>query len=309
MLPYSSDEYDAPARVSAVAWLMGACVAVYFVQATLLGDAVVGWLGYRTGDVAGGRPWTVLSYQFVHGGLLHLVLNLWTLWLFGPRVEAAMGRATFTWYYLWCGVGGWALHAALHGGPSVLVGASASILGVAVAYASRWPDDEVLFFGVVPMKVYWLVVFMALVNMLSAVTDRGTGGGTAYLAHLGGMAAGWLFLRAPGTGSLDRFRQRISHAPDLGDETPRAVPRSARPREREVDDIVAQSRAAVGRARPAVPQAPVREPARTAVAPEPMTALDAVLDKIAAEGMESLTPAERLLLDEWSKRLRALSEE
>lgn len=302
MSPITYDDYDAPSRPVAVYWLIGACVAVYFVQATLLGTHLIAWLGYRAGDVAAGRPWTLLSYQFVHGGLLHLVLNLWTLWLFGPRVEAAMGRGTFLWFYLWCGVGGWAAHALLHAGGGTLVGASAAILGVAVAYATRWPDDEVLFFGVVPMKVYWLVVFMALVNMLSAVTDTGTGGGTAYLAHLGGMAAGWLFLRAPGAASLDRFRQGISHAPDLGDDPPRAVPKTVR--SREADDIVAQSRAALGRSRVVAPRSDVREPVRTAPAPEGVAPLDAVLDKIAAEGLDSLTPSERRLLDAWSQRLR-----
>ena len=48
--------------------------------------------------------------MFVHGGLMHLALNMWTLWLFGPRVERAWGASTFTWFYLWCGVGGWAAH-------------------------------------------------------------------------------------------------------------------------------------------------------------------------------------------------------
>ena len=93
-------------------------------------------------------------------------------------------------------------------------------------------------------------------------------------------------------------------ARDFGDEQPRPVPKStARPRERDVDDIVAQSKAAVARTRPvATPRtAPV------AIAEKPSTALDAVLDKIASEGMASLTTAEKLLLDEWSKRLRDLN--
>jgi len=156
---------------------------------------------------------------------------------------------------------------------------------------------------VLPMKVRWLVAFMALVNITMAVLDTGSLGGTAYAAHIGGMLAGWIYLRAPSTQSLDRFRRRIAPAPDYGDDAPRPVPRnSSRPREREVDDIVAQSKAAVSSTRPvATPRVgPV------AVADKPSTALDAVLDKIASTGMESLTVAERLLLDEWSKRLREL---
>ncbi|MBA3917761.1 MAG: hypothetical protein C0516_04140 [Gemmatimonas sp.] len=299
------DEFDSPRSPSAVYWLIGLCVGVYFVQATLVGDAnMARWFGYASGDVASGAMWTLGTYMFVHGGLMHLLLNMWTLWLFGPRVEAAWGASTFTWYYLWCGLGGWAFHAMFQQGGGLLVGASAAILGVAVAYASRWPDDEVLFFGVVPMKVRWLVVFMALINITMAVVNAGSLGGTAYAAHIGGMIAGWVYLRAPSAGSLGRFRNRIAPAPDYGDEPPRAVPKSsARPREREVDDIVAQSKAAMARTRP--PQtAPKPQSAPAAVVPEPATALDAVLDKIAAEGMDSLTLAERNLLDEWSRRLR-----
>jgi membrane associated rhomboid family serine protease len=299
------DEFDSPRSPSAVYWLIGLCVGVYFVQATLVGDAnMARWFGYASGDVASGAMWTLGTYMFVHGGMMHLLLNMWTLWLFGPRVEAAWGASTFTWYYLWCGLGGWAFHAMFQQGGGLLVGASAAILGVAVAYASRWPDDEVLFFGVVPMKVRWLVVFMALINITMAVVDAGSLGGTAYAAHIGGMIAGWVYLRAPSAGSLGRFRNRIAPAPDYGDEPPRAVPKSSsRPREREVDDIVAQSKAAMARTRP--PQvAPKPQSAPAAVVPEPATALDAVLDKIAAEGMDSLTLAERNLLDEWSRRLR-----
>jgi membrane associated rhomboid family serine protease len=300
MLHSAYEDVEATPTGSAVHWLIGLCVGVFFVQKTLVGDAnMAQWLGYAKGDLQAGALWSIASYMFVHGGLAHLALNMWTLWLFGPRVERAWGSSTFTWFYLWCGLGGWAFHFMFQREGGVLIGASAAILGVAVAYASRWPDDEVLFFGIVPMKVRWLVVFMAVVNIVMAVLNQGSIGGTAYAAHIGGMVAGWLYLRSPTAQSIDRLRKRIAPAPDYGDEPPRAVPRSSsRPREREVDDIVAQSKAAVARTRP------VREAAPVATVPTPATALDAVLDKIAAKGMASLTSAEKLLLEEWSRRLR-----
>jgi membrane associated rhomboid family serine protease len=300
------EEFEVSRTPLAVYWLIGLCVGVFFVQTTLVGDDnMTNAFGYAPGDLAARSLWTIVTYMFVHGGILHLALNMWTLWLFGRRVEQAWGSSTFTWYYLWCGVGGWAAHYMFQRQGGVLIGASAAILGVAVAYASRWPDEEVFLFGVVPMKVKWLVLFMAVINMVMTVIDSGSGGGTAWAAHLGGIVAGWIFLRAPNTQSLDRFRRRIAPAPDYGDDTPRPVPKtSARPRERDVDDIVAQSKAAVSRTRPvATPRV-----APTAVAEHPpATALDAVLDKIASDGMASLTTAEKLLLDEWSKRLRELN--
>ena len=86
------DDFESARGPSAVYWLIGLCVAVYFVQATLVGDAnMANWFGYAAGDMASGSMWTIATYMFVHGGLMHLLLNLWTLWLFGPR-GAGVGR-------------------------------------------------------------------------------------------------------------------------------------------------------------------------------------------------------------------------
>lgn len=302
--PY--EEFEQTRSNNAVYWLIGLCIGVYFVQATLIGDRnMVRMLGYSPGDVESNAYWTIFTYMFVHGGILHLGVNMWTLWLFGPRVERAWGTRAFTWFYVWCGFTGWLFHYMFQAQVSVLVGASAAILGVAVAYASRWPDDEVLFFGVVPMKVRWLVAFMAFINIAMTFLDSGSMGGTAYAAHFGGMAGAWVYLRAPGSGSIDRLRKRISPAPDYGDEAPRPIPRGnqQRSRERQVrdpDDIVAQSKAATARAR-TTPRQSVAPVVRAATG---ASAVDAVLDKIAAKGIESLTLDERTLLEEWSRKLR-----
>lgn len=295
------DEPEFPRATPAVHWLIGLCVAVYFVQQTVVNaELVQGALGYKPGDIAGHALWTVITYMFVHQGLMHLALNMITLWIFGPRVERAWGSSTFTWFYLWCGVGGWGAHFVFSSGNNILVGASAAILGVAVAYASRWPNEEVLVFGIVPMKVKYFVYFMIAMNTVMAFVMHNAAGGTAWLAHLGGIFAALIYLRTPSAQSLDRFRRRIAPAPDYGDDPPRAVPKSSRQRERDVDDIVAQSKAAVARVRPAAPAS-----APAVVAPVVnASAVDAVLDKIAAQGLESLTTAERLVLEEMSRKLR-----
>jgi membrane associated rhomboid family serine protease len=302
-----TDEYETQRRgTPSVAWIIGVCVGVAFLQETILRDGFMrDWLGYHAADIGERRLWSTVSYMFVHGGLLHLALNMYMLWIFGRRVERAWGSGTFTWFYLWCGVSGWAFHAFLTPGAGVLVGASAAILGVAVAYAARWPDDELYLFGIVPMKVRWLVVFLAVLSFVMVVVNAGSVGGTAYAAHFGGMFGGWLYLRTPNAQSIDRLRRRIAPAPDYGDEPPRAVPRhSSRPREPEVDDIVAQSKAATARTR--VPQG--TPGARAPVAPlgvkAERAALDLLLDKIAEGGMDSLTRDERTLLEEMSRKLR-----
>lgn len=313
---YSPARHGAPA----VSWLIGLSVAVAFLQATLTGDALMReWLGYHATDLHDRRVWTVVTYMFVHGGLLHLAFNMYMLWVFGRRVERAWGSTMFTWFYLWCGVSGWAFHWIFTPRAGVLIGASAAILGVAVAYASRWPDHELYLFGIVPMKVRWFVVFLAVTSVALAVLNAGAVGGTAYAAHLGGMFGGWLYLKTPTAQGLETLRQRIAPAPDYGDEPPRVVPPrgAGRPRPSpDIDDVVAKSKAATAKTQsPAKSRTPVAPP-RTAVPPDDApagpgsadrlmrAALDALLDKIADQGMHALTERERTQLQELSRRLR-----
>jgi rhomboid family protein len=259
-------------------------------------------LGFASRDVSS-KWWTIVTYMFVHGGfwggLWPLLLNMYTLRLFGPRLEHSSSAGEFTRYYLLCGLGGWFVHL-LFARDALLMGASAAVLGVMLAYATRWPDDELHVFAVIPVKAKWLVALLASVNVLSGMLAGGAGGGVAYLAHLGGLASGWLYLRSSTATSIDRFRQRVSQLPDLPDETPRAIPRSlprAREKGREIDDVVARSNAAISRRALASPPVPAKGPKRA-------TDLNMVLDKILAQGIGSLTSAERKLLEEMSRELR-----
>ena len=305
-----TDDYAPPRLTPAVLWLIAINVAVFFVQVTVQAD-LPRQLGFGSGDLGAFRWWTVVTYMFAHEGFWHLALNMYMLWAFGPRLERAWSTGAFTRYYLWCGLGGVLLHAMLVRGPSLLVGASGAIFGVVVAYARRWPNDEVYLFGVVPMRMKWLAIFMVVVNLtLGAIAATGDaqGGGMAYFAHLGGALAGWLWLLRPAAPSVERLRQRVAAVPDVGDEPPRPVPRSLpRPRERgsASDEIVEQSKAltaAPPTPRPRVPP-PRPAPAAAAAAGGP-GALDLVLDKISAQGLASLTADERRLLEDMSRQLR-----
>jgi hypothetical protein len=199
-----------------------------------------------------------------------------------------------------CGLGAWLAHL-LFVRTGLLIGASGAIYGVMLAYATRWPDEEMFLFGVLPVKVKWLVAGYVMLDVVLAVINGGSVGGTAHLAHLGGALTGWLYLQTRSAQGLDRLRQRVSQVPDVPDETPRAVPRSLpRPRERvnEIDDIVARSKAVVPARRPA----PVQRPAPLNARPE--QAIDLVLDKISRTGLDSLTSDERRVLEEASRKLR-----
>ncbi|MFN2399887.1 MAG: rhomboid family intramembrane serine protease [Gemmatimonadaceae bacterium] len=307
-----TQESEGPRMTAAVQALIAINVAIFFLQLTVVSDVDV-WraLGFQLRDLTV-QPWTIVTYMFVHAGLLHLAFNMYTLWLFGPRIEREWSPGSFARFYVWCGLGGWLFHMMLTR-DGYLLGASAAVYGVMLAYAMRWPDDEVLLFFFIPMKVKWLVVLLAAVNLLSGLAS-GSGGGVAYFAHLGGFAFGWIYLRwsALGMGSIERLRQRMSQIPDIpDDETPRAIPRSQRrPRERdrgvggvggddEIDDIVAKSNAVVSKGR--VTMLPGTKRAER----QKSEALNDVLDKISEHGIDSLTRDERRLLEEMSRRLRS----
>ena len=288
---------ERPGITPGVQALIAANVAVLFVQWTLFGDAdMFRWLGYRESGLTG-HWWTLATYMFVHGGLLHLALNMYSLWLFGPRIEAAFGLPRFVALYLWSGLGGVAAHA-LFGGVGYLVGASAAVFGVMLAYALTWPDDEILLFGVLPLRVIALVALLGVVNLLQGLAAAGSG--VAHFAHLGGFAAAFLFMRAPRLFGLDRARQQVAELPDE-DARPRAIQRPVRPRERtdEVDEVVARSRAVTAAAAPT--HAPRPAPAAPVAA---QGEVDRLLDKISSSGLESLTANERATLDEYSRKLR-----
>jgi membrane associated rhomboid family serine protease len=302
--PSSSDPQDYPRMTPAVQALIAINVAMLFLQRTVV-SGLPTVLAYQ------GEPlrawWTPVSYMFVHAGLWHLALNMYTLWIFGPRVEHVWGTKRFTWFYLWCGLGGVLAHALFGPSGSALVGASAAIFGVMFAFAWQWPREEIYLFGVLPLRVSVLVGLLAGINLLQGVAAAAAGSvgsGVAYLAHLGGFAFAFLYLHAPGPGSIERLRQHVSSVPD-GSESPRAIPpRTARSRTRvdEVDEIVAKSKAIVGK------QKQQRQPARGTLPrmpaePKP-TEVDRLLDKISAEGMASLTDEEREILSEFSRRLR-----
>jgi hypothetical protein len=228
---------------------------------------------------------------------------MYALWLLGPRIEAMWGSREFVRYYVFCGLGGWFAHLAFVPGDAVLLGASAAVFGVMLAYATLWANEQVFLFGLVPTTTRWLVVFIGALNLAGGLTSGDGTTGMAYLAHLGGVAAGWLYLRATAAVNISRLRQSVSQVPDEPDDVPpRAVPKSMpRTRGREslqnIDDVVAQSNAAVAK----------RPPRRTPRAMAPTTDatdLDRVLDKISAQGLGSLTTDERQLLDDESRRRR-----
>lgn len=231
------------------------------------------------------RPWTFLTYMFVHAGLAHLALNLLVLFMFGPPVEHRMGGRSFLFYYALCGFGGAALSYGMMlvvGSVQPMVGASAAIFGVMLAFGWAWPNWPVYVFPFPePIPAKWLV---AIAIGLSLLLDWiGASRGVAHLAHLGGLAAGLIYLKAQDA-RLARAERRLRRTPERG--------------------VLVHPGARAARGSEPVAPKPRPSPTPPPAADRVHLELDRVLDKISASGMASLTPAERKFLTEQSRRKR-----
>src|SRR6266702_2272521 len=143
------------------------------------------------------RPWTFVTYMFIHAGPLHLAFNLLALFVFGGPVEERMGGRQFLTYYVLCGLGGAALSFLLMQFRPVelVIGASAAVYGVMLAFAWAWPNQPIYVFPFPePIAAKWLVTFAVGISLVLALIP--TSDKVAHLAHLGGFAAGFLYLKA-----------------------------------------------------------------------------------------------------------------
>lgn len=138
------------------------------------------------------RPWTAITYMFLHGGMGHLFFNMLGLFFFGPRLESRLGSRAFLWLYFLSGIGG-ALFQAVFSTAAPMVGASGAIYGLLAAFAYFWPREKILVMLVLPMEI-WLAVTLYIIYSLYAGMGN-VGGGIAHFAHLGGAAVGFGFLK------------------------------------------------------------------------------------------------------------------
>ena len=158
----------------------------------------------------GGYLWQPFTYMWLHGGLGHLLMNLFVLWMFGSQLAMAWGAKRFLRYYLLCGFGAGLI---ISTAPYLLValgitssyslliptvGASGAIYGVLLGYSLTWPDRTImLIFPPVAFRAIWLIPILFFMTLFFG------GGNVSHIGHLGGVLVGWLYLRRRGdTGSL-----------------------------------------------------------------------------------------------------------
>ena len=149
--------------------------------------------------------WQLLTYLFLHGGLLHIGFNLLTLWMFGCELERVWGSRFFWKYYLICGIGAGICSVIVNpAGLIPTIGASGAIYGILLAYGLLFPNRQIIFYFVFPMKAKHFVLLIGFLAFYSSITAPGSS--ISNIAHLGGLLVGYCYLR--GWGLIGRVRRR-----------------------------------------------------------------------------------------------------
>lgn len=207
------------------------------------------------------EPWTAVTYMFLHGDFMHILFNMLGVFWFGPRVEERIGGSRFLQLWFIAGVGGALFQLVLAPG-GAMVGASAGVYGVMMAYAVFWPKQEFMIWGIIPMQAWMMIGIFTAMSIFSGL--GGSRGGVADFAHLGGFAGAWAFLWALDRWSpANRWRKKVRK---VKPETERAI--KANLSKVNLEGVHALSREEVNR----------------------------ILDKISATGIGSLTDQEKLFL-------------
>ena len=186
----------------AIKALVMANVAAFLVS--LVVPAVTLRLGLRPDDVFGNFAlWQPVTYMFLHGGIFHILFNMLALWMFGVELERMWGSRFFVKYYFVAGVGAAVTTLACSFLPfafanqlyySLTIGASGAVYGILLAYARYFPHRPIMLYFVFPIPAKYFVMIIGAISLLSAMS--GPGGGIAHATHLGGLVAGYLYLRS-----------------------------------------------------------------------------------------------------------------
>ena len=235
--------------------LLIANVVAFFLQSTT--PALMEWFVFVPRDVLV-RPWSVITYMFLHGDLWHLLGNMLMLFFFGTRVEERLGSQRFATLYFLSGLAG-AVLSFFFSPNAAIVGASGGVFGVSLAFAYFWPDAPIHIWGIIPIPARLLVIGYGVLSIFG-IFGRG-GAGIAHYAHLGGYAGAYLYLKW-----IERAKGQF--------------------RKKATAPVVAPDRSLLK----------YKAIYRTSIHEINREEVDRILDKISAQGIASLTPEERTFL-------------
>ena len=209
---------------------------IFFIATYILQNQfdMVRWLSVFYFDSPLFRPWQVISYMFMHASIDHIFFNMFALFMFGPILEYSLGSKRFFNLYFICGIGAIALqwivqaieihqligsfvvHRDTTAIPEVIskisniydtpiLGASGAIFGVLVAFATLYPNMEMLIFFIpIPIKAKYVISVYIIYEIYSSIHQT-SGDNVAHLAHIGGAIFGFVLIKIWGTKRKDTF--------------------------------------------------------------------------------------------------------
>ena len=247
--------------------------ARFFPQNNFFND----YLALSKEGVEQGFVWQLVTYQFMHAGWLHWLLNSWAIYVFGRELESMLGGRRFLALVFSSGIVGGVFQVltamvwpALFGGQ--VVGASACAFGLVAAFAMIFPERELtmLIFFIIPvrMRAKTLLIFSAVLAVMGIVFHEYIMPGVAHAAHLGGMAMGWFYVKKilKNPALIDAVEERQIIPPKL------VRKKTVMPEEKSAGEFLESE-------------------------------VDPILDKISAHGLHSLTTRERAVLEAARKKM------
>lgn len=255
--------------------------------------------------------WQLISYQFLHGGLWHLFFNMFALWMFGMELENQWGSKKFGIYYILTGIGAGLTQlfiSPIFGPTGPTIGASGAIYGILLAFGMTFPNRPIFmfpFFIPIPAKIF--VIIFAAIELFSGITG---GDGVAHFAHLGGAFTGLLLILLGDKIGLMPFLEKL-----FSSKNSKTKPRSdffnqPDQTQHQPGFFKVQWQRQAGRPSQEYFKAEeVKKPSQTQkqiiFEGEEITQrkIDEILDKITAQGYQSLSEKEKRILTELSKRL------
>jgi membrane associated rhomboid family serine protease len=229
-------------------------------------------------------PWQLITYQFMHGGIMHIALNMFALWMFGIEIENIWGSKKFLFFYLMCGVAAGIsqlIFPPLFNEPlAPTIGASGAIFGVLIAFGMMFPDRYIYIYFLLPVKAKYLIIGYVLLELYSIPQ----GGNVAHLAHLGGALAGFIYLMYERKNNR-LFGSYFKGSPKINFNMFKGSSNPFKKKEEKINDANYYE---------------IKEDSEEVTQEQ----IDQILDKIGRSGYQNLSDKEKKILFEASKKMK-----
>jgi Uncharacterized membrane protein (homolog of Drosophila rhomboid) len=139
--------------------------------------------------------WQPITYLFFHGGIWHVLINMFVLWMFGSELERIWGKHRFLKFYFITGIGSGLITMFFSlKSMTPIVGASGAVYGVLLAYGLTYPNRQIYLYGIIPIKSIWFVIGIGFIAFMSSFNNLSQ---VSHITHLSGMLIGYLMLKRP----------------------------------------------------------------------------------------------------------------